>query len=122
MKEKIPIDRITVIGLVAICLQVIFTINGIKFFPFSSHGIFEIYRKIEGQKFYRYMTTDSQPSLEEEGIQYEYHFKIMKLLLQEVPPNEIPRYFDKEIIGIKEIEFGKSNVTPLFTEKWIYKK
>ncbi|MCR9206427.1 MAG: hypothetical protein NXH75_17730, partial [Halobacteriovoraceae bacterium] len=55
------------VGTGAILLQTLFTFTHLKLFPFSDHGVFEAPRKIQGQRFYRFITKDSYPHYEEEG-------------------------------------------------------
>jgi hypothetical protein len=119
-----------VAGLFALFLQGILTLNHIKFFPFSDHGIFEVYRKIDGQAFYRFTTKETHPHYKEEGILYENTIRLQELIKEGVPLNELSQRMHYDIIAIdkyqlpsskRQIKATTSN-EPLFTKERIFEK
>ena len=115
MKKLFEICPWKVAGACAILFQTLLTLNHIKFFPFSDHGIFELPRKLNGQHFYRVITKESSPSYVEEGILFEVHAHFQDLIEYKlIAPADIVPFRDQEVIAIDRFTMAKSEIAPLF--------
>lgn len=107
----------------AILLQTLLTLNHIKFFPLSDHGIFENPHKLKGQNIYRFITKESAPHYHEETILYHNHQRLKFLLdFLNIPPAQAPQYFRKDIVAIDRFQMANTNEGPLFTKQRIWEQ
>lgn len=98
-----------IICLFVLGFQSILTLNHIKFFPFSDHGIFELYREARGQKFYRVKTVNSFPEYIDEGITFEISKRVEKLFEKgPLKGDQLEEVFGETIQQIDEYRLWKN--------------
>ena len=124
MRSIIQKHRWSLFCLVAIIMQTIFTMNHLKFFPFSDHGVFETYLNIHGQKFYRVKLKKTDHHYQEEGILYERTREISHQVHQyQTEPQKLNNYFEsKNIYAVDEFHLFIQENGKLFDKKRIYER